>query len=192
MTSPHDRPVATRRPPDPTVTALLLIIVVGGGVALALGVYGRLHEPTGFALNVAGFSGPLAVKSWLTTGAFLLAAVQLISAMEMEGKLRGGIAPPWIRPLHRWSGRLAVLLTVPVAVHCLYALGFQSGTPRVLFHSLLGCFFYGAFTAKMLLLTRRGLPGWSIPLIGGLVFSALFGLWLTSSLWFFATIGFTL
>lgn len=192
MTSPHSRPVATRQPPDPTVTALLLIIVVGGGVALALGVYGRLHEPTGFALNIAGFSGPLAVKSWLTTGAFLLAAVQLLSALKMEGKLRGGIAPSWIRPLHRWSGRLAVLLTVPVAVHCLYALGFQSGTPRVLFHSLLGCFFYGAFTAKMLLLTRRGMPGWSIPLIGGLVFTALFGLWLTSSLWFFATIGFTL
>ncbi|MGH3822321.1 MAG: DUF6529 family protein [Pseudonocardiaceae bacterium] len=189
MRLPHDRPVATRRAPDPTVTALMLIIVVGGGVAIALGVYGRLHEPTGFALNVAGFSGPQAVKAWLGTGVFLFAVVQLISAVVMEGKLRGVIAPPWMRPLHRWSGRLAVLLTVPVAVHCLYALGFQAATPRVLFHSLLGCFFYGAFTAKMLLLTRRGLPGWSIPLIGGLAFSALFGLWLTSSLWFFSTIG---
>lgn len=193
MTSPHHQPgVTRRRPPDTSVTALLLIIVVGGAVAIALGVYGRLHEPTGFALNIAGFSGPLAVKAWLGTGAFLLAVIQLISAAVMEGKLRGGIPPPWIRPLHRWSGRIAVLLTVPVAVHCLYALGFQSGTPRVLWHSLFGCFFYGAFTVKMLLLTRRGLPGWSIPVIGGLVFSALFGLWLTSSLWFFATIGFTL
>jgi hypothetical protein len=118
--------------------------------------------------------------------------VQLISAVVMMGKLRGVIAPPWMGPLHRWSGRLAVLLSVPVAIHCLYALGFQSATPRVAFHSLLGCFFYGAFTAKMLLLTRRGLPSWSIPLIGGLVFSALFGLWLTSALWFFSTLGATL
>lgn len=192
MTSPQNRSVATRRAPDPAAAALLMIILVGGGVAIALGVYGRLHEPTGFSLNVAGFSGPLAVKAWLTTGAFLLAVVQLISAVVMEGKLRGLLAPPWIRPLHRWSGRFAVLLTVPVAVHCLYALGFQSGTSRVLFHSLLGCFFYGAFTAKMLLLTRRGMPGWSLPLLGGLVFSALFGLWLSSSLWFFTTIGVTL
>lgn len=192
MTSPQNRSVATRRAPDPAAAALLMIILVGGGVAIALGVYGRLHEPTGFSLNVAGFSGPLAVKVWLTTGAFLLAVVQLISAVVMEGKLRGLLAPPWIRPLHRWSGRIAVLLTVPVAVHCLYALGFQSGTSRVLFHSLLGCFFYGAFTAKMLLLTRRGMPGWSLPLLGGLVFSALFGLWLSSSLWFFTTIGVTL
>ena len=59
---------------------------------------------------------------------------------------------------HVWSGRLAVLTSVPVAVHCLYALGFQATDTRVLFHSLFGCFFYGAFAAKMLLLTRRGLP----------------------------------
>jgi hypothetical protein len=74
----------------------------------------------------------------------------------------------------------------------LYALGFQSATPRVLVHSLLGCFFFGAFTTKMLLLTRRGLPRWVIPFIGGVVFSALVGLWLTSSLWFFTTVGVTL
>jgi hypothetical protein len=74
----------------------------------------------------------------------------------------------------------------------LYALGFQSATPRVLVHALLGCLFFGAFTTKMLLLTRRGLRNWVIPLIGGVVFSALVGLWLTSSLWFFTTFGVTL
>jgi hypothetical protein len=44
----------------------------------------------------------------------------------------------------------------------------------------------------MLLLTRRGLPGWAIPLIGGVVFATLVGLWLSSSLWFFTTYGVTL
>ncbi|MGH3696869.1 MAG: DUF6529 family protein [Pseudonocardiaceae bacterium] len=183
---------ATRLPPDAMTATVVLIVVVGAVVAIALGVYGRLHEPSGFALSVAGFSGPQAVKAWLATGAFLFGLVQLASAVVMMGKLRGVIAPPWIGPLHRWSGRIAVLLTVPVVVHCLYALGFQSATPRVLMHSLLGCFFYGAFTTKMLLLTRRGLAGWAISLIGGLVFTALLGLWLTSSLWFFATVGVTL
>ncbi len=193
MAGPDDQPTAaTRLPPDATTATVVLIVVVGAAVAITLGVYGRLHEPSGFALNVAGFSGPQAVKAWLATGAFLFGLVQLVSAVVMAGRLRGVVAPPWIRPLHRWSGRLAVLLTVPVVVHCLYALGFQSATPRVLMHSFLGCFFYGAFTTKMLLLTRRGLPGWAIPLIGGLVFTALLGLWLTSSLWFFATVGVTL
>lgn len=188
--SRDDQPtVAAHRPPDTTATMILVPIVVGAAVAVALGVYGRLHEPTGIAINIAGFSGALAAKSWLTTGAFLLAGIQLVSALVMWGKLPG---PPWVPTLHRWSGRFAVLLTVPVLVHCLYALGFQSGTPRVLIHSLLGCFFFGAFTTKMLLLTRRGLPNWVIPLIGGVVFSALVGLWLTSSLWFFTTVGVTL
>lgn len=181
--------VAIHRPPASPATMILLPIAVGAAVAVSLGVYGRLHEPTGIAINIAGFSGAQAVKAWLTTGAFLLAGVQLVSAQAMWGKLP---SPPWVPMLHRWSGRFAVLLTVPVLVHCLYALGFQSATPRVLVHSLLGCFFFGAFTTKMLLLTRRGLPHWVVPLIGGVVFSALVGLWLTSSLWFFTTSGVTL
>jgi hypothetical protein len=43
----------------------------------------------------------------------------------------------------------------------------------------------------MLLLSRPNLPGWSLPVIGGLTFSALTGLWLTASVWFFATKGLT-
>lgn len=67
-------------------------------------------------------------------------------------------APSWIGGLHRWSGRLAVIVTVTVAVHCLYALGFDGYSPRVLAHSLLGCFCYGVFVTTMLVLTRPGLP----------------------------------
>jgi hypothetical protein len=76
-----------------------------------------------------------------------------------------------------------------VAFHCLYSLGLSFDTPRVLVHSAVGCFFYGVFVAKMLSLPRRGLPGWALPLLGGLAFTALVVLWLTSSLWFFLTIG---
>src|ERR687893_377266 len=173
--------VAIRRPPNSTATMILVPIAVGAAVAVVLGVYSRLHEPTGIAINIAGFSGAQAVKAWLTTGAFLLAGLQLVSALAMWGKLP---SPPWVPTLHRWSGRFAVLLTVPVLVHCLYALGFQSATPRVLVHSLFGCLFFGAFTTKMLLLTRRGLAGWVLPLAGGLTFATLVALWLTAALWF--------
>jgi hypothetical protein len=76
-----------------------------------------------------------------------------------------------------------------VVAHCLYALGFQYGEPRVLIHSLLGCFFYGAFVVKMLTLTRTDAPRWLLPVAGGAVFTGLVGLWLTSSLWFFTTFG---
>ncbi|MET9336948.1 DUF6529 family protein [Nonomuraea sp. NPDC003804] len=170
-----------------TAVGLLVPLLTGALVAVALGVYGRLHTPTGYAVGPAGFSGALAMKSWLTTGVFLLAIVQVVSALSMWGKL-GVSIPAWV---HRWSGRLAFLLSVPVAFHCLYALGLQYDAPRVLVHSLLGCFFYGVFVAKMLALPRRGLPGWSLPVLGGTAFAALVGLWLTSSFWFFTAVGVT-
>jgi hypothetical protein len=173
------------------LVGLIAVFALGSLVAVGLGAYGRLHEPTFVALNVAGFSSGTAAKAWLATAAFLLALVQLGSALLMYGRIPRVTAPSWTGALHRWSGRVAVLVTVPVAVHCLYALGFQYGEPRVLVHSLCGCLFYGAFTAKMLVLTRPGTPRWSLPVLGGLVFTLLVALWLTSSVWYFTKSGLT-
>jgi len=174
---------------EPRVTAALIVpTLVGCLVAAALGVYGRLHEPTGVAINVAGFSSPQTVKVWLATIAGLLALAQVYSALVMYGKIRVRQGN-WVGPVHRWSGRLAFLVSIPVALHCLYALGFGDYNTRVLLHSLLGCFFYGAFATKMLLLARKNVPSWALPIVGGLVFTALAGLFVTSSLWFFTTFG---
>lgn len=184
------RPDVTRPAlPAERTAAVLVPLVIGSAVAVAIGVYGRVHSPTGIAVNVAGFSSPQTVKVWLASAAAFFGVLQLLSALLMYGRLGRLSAPRWTGAAHRWSGRIAFLLTVPVAVHCLYALGFQSYDPRVLVHSLLGCVFFGAFTVKMLLLTRRGLAGWVLPLAGGVVFAVLTGLWLTSSLWFFTTVG---
>jgi hypothetical protein len=171
--------------------AVLIAVVLGALVAVGLGVFGKVHEPQFFSINIAGFSSGLSVKSWLATVAIVLALFQLVSAFAMYRLIPGGKAPAWIGTAHVWSGRLAVLASVPVAVHCLYALGFQSYDNRVLFHSLFGCFFYGAFVTKMLLLTRTGLRGWVIPVAGGLVFFGLVYVWLTSAFWFFQTNGIT-
>lgn len=175
--------------PDRRAPLLLVPFLVGALVAVVLGVYGNVHEPTGIAVNVAGFSGPLEAKVWLTSAAALLALVQLVSALVMYGKVPGVEAPTWLGAVHRWSGRAAFLLAVPVAVHCLYAIGFQTATPRVLLHSLAGTLFFGAFTVKMLGLRHDGLPRWALPVLGGVVFTLLVGLWWTSSLWFFTTFG---
>lgn len=186
-------PAPTRRDPvQPATSATLLIVpaLAGGLVALTLGIYGRLHSPTGVAVDIVGFSSPATVKAWLASAAVVFALVQLGSSLVMYGKVPRISAPPWIRGLHRWSGRIAFILTVPVVVHCLYALGFQTYTPRVLVHSIAGCLFFGAFTVKMLALTRRGMPGWVLPVVGGLVFTLLVVLWFTSAFWFFSIFGF--
>lgn len=183
--------------PSRTVTAdpvvrLLGLALIGAAVSIALGVYGRAHEPTFQALTTLGiFDSTLTMKVWLTTIVFVLALVQVTTALVIFGKVRIGAAgtPSWVSPTHRWSGRIAFLLSIPVAYHCLWSLGFQSETTRVLLHSLLGCFFYGVFVTKMLVLHARRLPGWALPWVGGLTFTALVALWLTSSLWFFTSVG---
>ncbi|MDX5565298.1 DUF6529 family protein [Streptomyces sp. ID05-04B] len=175
-------------PRGPRPARYLVPALVAAAVALALGAYGRVHDPAGTAFNLAGFSSTGAVKSWLASAAMLFALVQLVSALMLYGKLPG---PAWSGRLHRWSGRAAFLIAVPVAVHCLYALGWQTYETRVMWHSVLGCFFFGAFSAKMLLLRWERLPGWLLPLVGGLVFAVLTVVWLTSALWFFRTFGVT-
>jgi hypothetical protein len=181
----------TRDPVKPVASARLLVVpaLVGCLVALTLGLYGRLHSPTGVAVDIVGFSSPATVKAWLATVAAVFALVQLGSSLVMYGKVPRITAPSWIGGLHRWSGRLAFIFTVPVAVHCLYALGFESYDTRVLLHSIAGCLFFGAFTVKMLALTRRGLPGWVLPLVGGLAFTLLIVIWFSSAFWFFSFFG---
>jgi Family of unknown function (DUF6529) len=100
-----------------------------------------------------------------------------------------GRARPWVAPVHRWSGAVAFVLTVPVAFHCLWALGFATYDARVIAHGVAGCAFYGAYAAKMLGLRLRGLPGWLLPVLGGTVLSAIVLAWLTSALWFFTRPG---
>ena len=90
----------------PNPARYLIPALVAAAVAVALGAYGKVHDPAGTALNLAGFSSTGAVKSWLASAAFLFALVQLVSALMVYGKLPG---PSWSSTLHRWSGRLAVL-----------------------------------------------------------------------------------
>jgi hypothetical protein len=177
-------------PPEGNFGRVVLALGIGSLVAVGLGVYGGTHDPTGEAVSLAGFTSGLHAKAWLASASFALVIIQLLSALAMWGRLpgvRGG--GPVSAKLHRWSGRLAVLVSLPVAAHCLYALGFQSYDTRVLVHSLLGCFFYGIFVCKMIVLAKDDQKPWVIPVIGGLVFTGLTGLWLTSSLWFFSNVG---
>jgi hypothetical protein len=176
--------------PDSAAKLLIVPALVGCLVALTLGLYGRLHSPTGVAVDVIGFSSPATVKAWLATAAVLFGVIQFGSSLVMYGKVPGISAPSWISGLHRWSGRIAFILTVIVAVHCLYALGFESFDARVLAHSIAGCLFFGVFTAKMLSLTRRGTPSWVLPALGGLAFALLVLIWFTSAFWFFSFFGF--
>ena len=142
----------------------------------------------------AVFSSTIAAKVWFASAAGFLALVQITTAARIFGKLKRVI--PWriagapVNLIHRWSGRLAFLCTLPVAFHCIFILGFQTANARVLAHSIMGSFFYGAFAVKVFAVRERALPGWALPLAGGTVFAILATLWLTSSFWYFTTVRF--
>ena len=63
--------------------------------------------------------------------------------------------------------------------------GVQLAILRVAVHSLAGCFFYGAFAAKVLIVRSRRLPGWALPLAGGLLVTLVVVMWYSSALWYF-------
>jgi hypothetical protein len=137
------------------------------------------------------FSTTIAAKAWLATAAVILAVVQVLTGARMFGKLQFlPVRGPRVAYVHRWSGRLAFLFTLPVFFHCVTILGFETPDTRVAVHSLAGSFVYGVFAAKMVIVHDRSLPGWALPVAGATMASTLGVLWLTSSLWYFTKVEF--
>jgi hypothetical protein len=163
---------------------LAAVGVLAVGVAGALYLAGRLHQPD-YTFSLFG-ADPVPAKSLLATIALALAGVQVVLALWIYRKLPLAGAPP--RPVpaaHRVTGFAVFALTVPVAVHCLIAYGVQLTSPRVAVHSIAGCFFYGAFAAKVLIVHSRRLPGWVLPAAGGTLAILIGVLWYTSALWYY-------
>ena len=178
--------VLTQEPLAPNSKALLSLAGAGAAVAVALGVYARVHSPSGGRIFDLGFSSLKSMKSFMATLALGLIVLQVISAMAMFGRLPGlRTMPKWVPFAHRWSGTTAFVVTLPVAYHCLWALGLKSGDTRVMVHGLFGCAFYGAMTTKLLALRSGRLPRWSIPVVGSLLVTTFTAMWLTSALWFY-------
>ena len=105
---------ASAEPSGTKIGPVIIAFVAGTAVSIGLGVYGRLHTPTGYAVNIAGFSNGPAAKAALASVAMAFGVVQVVTALGIYGRipLRGA----WLSPVHRWSGRLAVLISVPVVV----------------------------------------------------------------------------
>lgn len=178
-------------PAAPAQTKVLVALLAGAAVAVLLGVYGRAHDPTGEEFATLFFDNQINMKAWFATAAVLSVLVQITSALRLYGKIGSGRPPSWLGDLHRLSGTVAFTLTLPVAYHCLWSLGFDAdiGLNRVFVHSIAGCLFYGAMVSKVLVVRSKGLPGWTLPLVGGVIFVGLVLAWLTSAFWFFDTQG---
>jgi hypothetical protein len=163
------------------------ISLLAAGVAVALYVVGRVHQVNpASSLFGQQYGATVALKAVLATVALGLAVLQVLLAVWMYRKLPLAGSPPRPVPLaHRVVGFGLFALTLPIAVHCLIAYGVQLTSLRVAVHSLAGCFFYGAFVAKVVLVQTRRLPGWVLPAAGGTLAVLVAVLWYTSALWYY-------
>lgn len=177
--------------PDPRsgspVARLVLAAALAAGVMGALVAFGRNHTPD-YTMTLFGQGGTdaVALKARLATIVLGLAVLQLGLALWMYRRLPGVRSVPRRVPLlHRIGGLVTFAVSVPIAVHCMFAYGVQLGSSRLAVHSLAGCFFYGAFAAKVLLVRSRRLPGWALPVAGGLLVATVAVLWYAAALWYF-------
>ncbi len=161
--------------------------VLAAGVAVVLYVAGRVHTVNpAFSLFGRQYVAALSLKALLATMVLGLAVLQVLLALWMYRKLPLGRSRPRpVRLTHRVTGFALFALSLPIAVHCLIAYGVQLTSTRVAVHSLAGCFFYGAFVSKVLLVQTRKLPRWVLPAAGGTLAIVVAVLWYSSALWYY-------
>jgi hypothetical protein len=140
----------------------------------------------------AVFTSTIAAKAWFATAAVAFAVVQVSTGARIFGHLQGiiRIPHPTVKAIHRWSGRLAILCTLPVAFHCIFILGFRTTDTRVLLHSIFGSLIYGIVAVKIFFVHDSAHPRWVLPVVGGSLFAVLVALWGTGSLWYFTNVRF--
>ena len=166
----------------------LVAIAAGAVVSVLLGVYGAQHDPTGEEIVDFGFPTLSAMKVYLGLAAGVLAVGQLFGALWLYGKLPMA-APSWLGTGHRIFGFLAIAVSLPVAYHCLWSLGFQDNNTRVLVHSVAGCVIYGVVVMKVFGVHSKSAPGWFLPIVGSLLFTAFLVTILTGAGWYLSEFG---
>jgi uncharacterized protein DUF6529 len=185
LTGPASRKTLARRA-RPSSWGALLVVLLGLAVSLAVFVWASSITPD-YSATLFGQSAAdtFPIKSWMATGVATLALFQLFSALWIYGRLGPARRPRWLGTAHRLSGAAAIVISLPIARHCLLAYGFRNLDARTLIHSVAGCFFYGAVAAKLTVVRSRRLPGIALPIAGGTVVTLVAALWYTSALWYF-------
>lgn len=174
----------------PVARWLIAPALVSLAFALAAGLAARdrRESPGNFRLF---FSSQLHLMTWLSMAAVGLACCQPLSAAWIFHKLPWP-PPPWLPAVHRWTGRLALLLVLPVLYWCIFQLGFQTINARYVAHAVFGTIFVGAIAAKLTIVRLHRFPPWVYLLAGLLVLTTLLGAWATSALWFVRQTGISL
>ena len=179
-----------------SIVVPLTAFAAGAAIAVLIGVFGRVHDPTLDGTTTLGFNTVIQMKVVATTLIAVLAVGQLLGALVIYGKLPI-TAPRWLGPVHRASGAVTVVLALFVGYHCLWALGLEWGhlpdghevSTRAMAHGVLGCAVFGAAAVKVAAVRAKRAPGWFLPVAGGLLFTLFVAVILTSAVWYYVNYG---
>jgi hypothetical protein len=134
----------------------------------------------GFLNDITG-NNLLLWKVVLATVVFALSGLQVALAARFWGvstfpPVGGGVATR----LHRYSGRLAVLLGLLVGFSCVVGPAGPTSPTRVLLHSLFGILVFVVLAAKFAVLRVLRKGDRLLPLLGSLLFLTFGAIWATS------------
>ena len=140
---------------------------------IAVDTIGFLNRVTGHQL--------LLWKVVATTTVFALAGLQVLLAARFYGRtsfpgINGGTAAT----LHRWSGRVALVLAVAVAYSCVAGPAGPTSPTRVLLHSIFGIAAFVVLTVKFLILRVVKGGDKALPIAGVSLFLVFAAIWATS------------
>lgn len=139
---------------------------------LAVDVVGALNDVTGGQL--------LAWKVAISSLVFALAGGQVALAARFWGVGGFAIAPGTAAQLHRWGGRLLLVLAVAVALACLLGPAGNTSPTRVLLHSVFGSVLFASLVFKFVVLKFSRSAQSLLPLAGTLLFLSFAAVWATS------------
>lgn len=128
------------------------------------------------------------LKSVLTTLVLLLAVFQVLTQLQLRGKMPAILpfSKRMLRTLHQWGGDLILLLVVGIALICIHTQGWQTYDVRGAAHIAVGMLAGLVLLVKVLIarLRRRwiGKLGLGLGAVAGLSIAAV---WSLSALWYF-------
>ena len=174
----------------------LAAFAAGAAIAVLIGVFGRVHDPTLDGTTTLGFHTVIQMKVIVTTLIAVLVVGQVLGALVLYGKLPIKAPSGWARRTAP-PASLTLVLAIFVAYHCLWALGLEWGHlpngekvgTRTVVHGVLGCAVFGAAAVKVAAVRAKRAPGWFLPVAGGLLFTLFVAVILTSAVWYYANYG---
>jgi hypothetical protein len=134
----------------------------------------------GFLNDITG--GELLLwKVVLSTIVFGLAGLQVAMAARLWGASGfPAISPGAAAAVHRWSGRVAVLLSLVVGFACLAGPAGATSPTRVVLHTVFGSLLFVALAVKFLVLRVTPSGARYLPVVGVGLFVAFAAVWATS------------